>query len=54
MFVQQTVVPGGTVVSAGSKPKSTIEICVEPAGIPAAVAEEVVAGGVAAEEAGRC
>ena len=34
VFVQQTVVPGGTVTSAGLKKKSPIAICVDPAGQP--------------------
>ena len=32
VFVQQTVVPTGTVMSAGSKKKSPIAICVDPPG----------------------
>jgi len=32
VFVQQTVVPTGTVMSAGSKKLSPIAICLDPAG----------------------
>ncbi len=34
VFVQQTVVPVGTVTLAGSKKLSPIAICVDPAGQP--------------------
>jgi hypothetical protein len=34
LFVQQTVVPTGTVTSAGSKKLSPIAICVDPPGQP--------------------
>ena len=34
VFVQQTVVPVGTVMLAGSKKLSPIAICVDPAGQP--------------------
>ena len=34
VFVQQTVVPTGTVMSAGLKNRSPIAICVDPAGQP--------------------
>ena len=34
VFVQQMIVPTGTVMSAGSKKKSPIAICVAPAGQP--------------------
>ena len=34
VFVQQTVVPTGTVTLAGSKNRSPIAICVDPVGQP--------------------